>query len=51
MAKKIKKELLSLERKKILTALKIRFEKNMKRHKDLKWTKVEARLEMSLEKL
>ena len=39
------------ERDELLKALKTRFEKNMKRHKDLEWAKVQARLEANAEKL
>lgn len=39
------------ERDELLRTLKTRFEKNMKRHKDLDWTKVQARLEGNPEKL
>lgn len=35
----------------LLKVLKTRFEKNMKRHKDLEWAKVQARLEAHPEKL
>ena len=35
----------------LLKALKARFEKNMKRHKGLEWTKVQAKLEANPEKL
>lgn len=50
MTKKNKK--LSLEqREEILRTLKARFEKNMNRHKDLEWDKVQAKLETNTEKL
>jgi len=43
---------LSLEqREELLSTLKARFEKNMNRHKDLDWAKVQARLEANTEKL
>ncbi|WP_433594825.1 DUF4256 domain-containing protein [Lysinibacillus xylanilyticus] len=43
---------LSLEqREEILRTLKARFEKNMNRHKDLEWDKVQAKLETNTEKL
>ncbi|PYX16219.1 MAG: DUF4256 domain-containing protein [Acidobacteria bacterium] len=43
---------LSPERgKKLLRELKVRFEKNMTRHKGFEWVKVQARLEASAEKL
>ncbi len=44
--------LLSLEqRKELIEVLKARFEKNMNRHKDLEWAKVQAKLEANPEKL
>ena len=46
-----KKELLLEQRKELLTALKVRFEKDTGRHKGLEWTKVQARLEVNAEKL
>lgn len=39
------------QRQELLAALKTRFEKNMNRHKGLNWSKVQARLEASAEKL
>ena len=39
------------QREEILGALKVRFEKNMNRHKGLEWTQVLARLEANAEKL
>ncbi len=47
----LKKELSPEQRKELLGALKVRFEKNMNRHKGLKWAKVQAKLEASAEKL
>ena len=44
MTKKNKKELLPGKREELLRALKNRFEKNMNRHKDLEWAKVQAKL-------
>lgn len=41
----------SAERHELLTVLQVRFEKNMKRHKGLDWSKVQARLESNPEKL
>ena len=35
----------------LLSTLKVRFEKNMKRHKGLEWAKVQAKLESNTEKL
>ena len=46
-----KKELSPKQRKEFLTALKVRFEKNMNRHKGLEWAKVQAKLEANAEKL
>ena len=39
------------ERKELLESLKARFERNMHRHKGLKWTEVQAKLEASTRKL
>jgi hypothetical protein len=39
------------QREELLRVLKVRFEKNMKRHEGLEWAKVQARLEHSAEKL
>ena len=46
-----KKELPSDQREALLSILKDRFEKNMDRHKDLEWTKVQAKLDANAEKL
>src|SRR5947199_1704898 len=46
-----KKKLSPEQRKELLRALKVRFEKNMNRHKGLEWTKVQAKLEANTEKL
>lgn len=46
-----KRELSSEERDELLKALKTRFEKNMNRHKDIEWAKVQAKLEANSEKL
>lgn len=46
-----KKELPPEQREELLSALKARFEKNMNRHKNLEWNKVEAKLETDAEKL
>jgi len=46
-----KKKLSSDQRSELLKVLKTRFEKNMKRHKGLDWTKVQAKLEANPEKL
>jgi Protein of unknown function (DUF4256) len=40
-----KKKLSPKERDELLTTLKVRFEKNMNRHKGLEWAKVQAKLE------
>ncbi len=45
------KELSPDHREELLKALKARFEKNMNRHKGLEWAKVQAKLEVSAEKL
>ena len=49
--RKPKKELSPEQREKLLKALKARFEKNMNRHKDLEWIKVQEKLEDNTEKL
>jgi Protein of unknown function (DUF4256) len=49
--KKNKKELSLEQRKKLLGALQVRFEKNMNRHKGLEWANTQARLEANPEKL
>ena len=46
-----KKELPPKQREELLTALKVRFTKNMNRHQSLEWAKVQARLEVNTEKL
>ncbi|GJM31566.1 MAG: hypothetical protein DHS20C18_05670 [Saprospiraceae bacterium] len=46
-----KKELSPEQREALIKALKVRFEKNMNRHKGLEWAKVQAKLEMNTEKL
>jgi len=46
-----KKELSPEKREELLRGLKVRFEKNMNRHKDLEWAKIRAKLETSTEKL
>ncbi len=50
-AVKTKKQLPPKQREELLRVLKARFEKNMNRHKDLEWAKVEARLEANTESL
>lgn len=46
-----KKNLSPEEREELFGTLKARFEKNMNRHKNLEWAKVQAKLEASPEKL
>jgi hypothetical protein len=46
-----KKELSLEQRQKLLSALKTRFEKNSKRHQNLDWAKIQAKLEANPEKL
>ena len=46
-----KKALPPEQREELLRALKVRFEKNMNRHKGLEWAKVQAKLEAHAEKL
>jgi uncharacterized protein DUF4256 len=46
-----KKKLSSEEREELLKTLKVRFEKNMNRHKGLEWAKIQAKLEANSEKL
>ena len=48
---KTKRELSREEREVLLKALKARFEKNMNRHEDCAWAKVQAKLEGNAEKL
>jgi hypothetical protein len=50
-AAKAKKELSTKQREELLSILKVRFEKNMNRHKGLKWAKVQAKLEANAKKL
>ena len=46
-----KKQLASKQREELLGVLKARFEKNLGRHKGVEWTRVQAKLEGSPEKL
>jgi hypothetical protein len=46
-----KKDLSPGQREELFRALKARLEKNMNRHKDLEWDKVQAKLEANAEKL
>ncbi len=50
-ATNLKKQLSTKQRDELLRALEARFEKNMNRHKDLQWAKVQARLEAHAGKL
>jgi len=47
----MKKKLTQNQQQELLKVLKARFEKNMKRHKGIEWTKVQARLESKAAKL
>ena len=49
--KSIKKKLSSEQIEQLLKTLKARFDKNMKRHKDLEWAKVQAKLEANPQSL
>src|SRR5215831_20974739 len=49
--KSYKKELSPKQREELLKTLKARFEKNMKRHKGLEWTVIQARLEANSKKM
>ncbi len=49
--KSYRKGLSPKQREELLRVLKARFEENMDRHKGLEWTKVQAKLEASTEKL
>lgn len=49
--KSTKKKLSAEHRGELITTLKARFEKNMKRHKGIEWAKVQAKLEDNPEKL
>jgi len=46
-----KTELTAEQREELIIALKARFEKNMNRHKDIEWVKLQAQLENNTEKL
>lgn len=46
-----KKELSPEQREELLGTLKSRFEKNMNRHKDLEWSKIQSKLQANAEKL
>ena len=49
--RKARTDMTAKQREGLLGTLKARFEKNMNRHKGLEWAKVQARLEVSSEKL
>jgi Protein of unknown function (DUF4256) len=51
LLKRNKKELSPEQRKELLAALKVRFEKNMNRHEGLEWANAQARLDANPEKL
>jgi hypothetical protein len=51
MAKGNKKQLSAEQSKELLSKLKTRFEKNIKRHKGIEWTKIQSSLEASPGKL
>jgi hypothetical protein len=51
MATKNKKELSAAQLTALLNILKVRFEKNMKRHKALEWAAIQTKLEANREKL
>ena len=46
-----KKKLTAEQREELLLALEVRFEKNMKRHKGLEWSKVALKLSSDSDKL
>jgi len=46
-----KKELSQEQHEELLRILKVRFDKNMKRHTGLEWPEVQAKLEASIEKM
>jgi hypothetical protein len=48
---RIKRALSTRQREELLKTLRVRFEKNMNRHKHLEWASVQARLEANTEKL
>jgi hypothetical protein len=51
MAKTLKKTLTSVQQKALLHTLQLRFEKNMHRHKNITWDKVQVRLANNTDKL
>jgi hypothetical protein len=46
-----KKELPPVQYKELISALKARFEKNMGRHKNIEWSKLQTKLEADIEKI
>jgi hypothetical protein len=50
-AKSNKKKLSPAQREELLGALKARFDKNMNRHRELEWNKIQAKLEANVEKV
>jgi hypothetical protein len=46
-----KKELSQEQIETLLNTLKVRFEKNMSRHKDIEWSKVQAKMEDNPKKI
>jgi hypothetical protein len=46
-----KKELSQEQRNELIRVLRVRFEKNMSRHKGLEWAKLQAKLDANIEKL
>lgn len=51
MSKTSKKKLTAEQRDELIEILRIRFERNMKRHKGIDWNKVEAKLKSNTEKM
>ncbi len=51
MKKSNRKDLSHVENEILINLLKTRFEKNLNRHKDLQWSKIQTRLESKTEKL
>lgn len=51
MAKSTKNKLSAAQQKELLSTLKTRFEKNMKRHSGLDWAKIESKIMANAEKL
>ncbi|MBK8698551.1 MAG: DUF4256 domain-containing protein [Saprospiraceae bacterium] len=51
MANKNSRKISTAQRADLLNALKVRFEKNMKRHKSLEWGPIESKLDADVDKL